>query len=68
MREREIYFKELVHVIVGTAKFRICSSGWQAKNQAVFQLQDSIPSSSGNTSLCRKGRNGVEESHPHCHR
>ena len=27
--EREIYFKKLAHVIVGTGKPTICRAGWQ---------------------------------------
>lgn len=38
-------------MIVGTSKFNICSADWLDENQAVFQLQDLIPSSLGSTCL-----------------
>ena len=30
---KEIYFKELVHVIVKSIKFEICREDWEAENQ-----------------------------------
>lgn len=42
MRAREIYFKELAHVIIEAVKSKLCRKGWQAGDLLQLESEGSL--------------------------
>lgn len=51
---RDVYFKESVHAVVGTAKYEICRSCWSPREKLTLQSGGRTASSLGNISLYLK--------------